>query len=332
MDPSDVRSEERRRCFRFDVDELWGSAALAIAGETIEGCLIDHSAGGFGMLVLPARAFQADELAWLRTATGTCQVRIASVIADVEIQAGEEQVEALQSLPPGPFVRLGLERLQDVTEGEDGASRYGWLERMVPFGRHASPHGMGMGLLLFVALMMAVPLGGGYAAILAARHYLPDGKNAAASGPAQPTSAGQATPDKSAAPAAEQHKDVPAASDETVAEVEMPDVAPSLPSTERFVVPASVRRLPTAVASLVPEVSRWLALTESQRAEIHRIVNSTGEALDHMEIESLDLSRTERSRQRAEAWDKAREQVQTLLTPEQRARWEKFSPEQRSAK
>ena len=87
----------------------------------------------------------------------------------------------------------------------------------------------------------------------------------------------------------------------------------------------TVRRLPGANALAWPEVVKQLQLTDVQQERIHQLIEDTSRAIRGLDRELSGEQRQQMSELRGALLDQARREAIDLLTPQQRAKWEKLN-------
>jgi hypothetical protein len=103
-------NREQRRSFRIQVPEGRERGTLYLGAIPVEVRIMDESAGGYAVALLTDAEIQQNQVLVLKTATGTCQARVARI----------EQFDDGQL--------LGLVRLEDVDEAPEPGLQSSWRE------------------------------------------------------------------------------------------------------------------------------------------------------------------------------------------------------------
>ena len=289
-------NSNRRGALRCPLPQSRQEAVLKVGEDHVMVRLVDESAEGFAVLAERTPGVEVDDVIQLWTTAGRFEVRVASIAQEGASRTYLPQVRSQVRSPS----RLGLERLRDLGIQEDRPSRMAWFDRLWQTGSAPWSSSSTTSATMLIMACVVVPVLLIIAIVQFDRplmKWLADWSKGSDFS-LRPGSRQQAPRSRrqAANPQSTIHNS-----------------QSSLYST--------IRRLPGPSALTVPEVVRELALTDTQRAEIRRILNATDEAIGQIDEYWGQDSRQALSQKRTMLLAEARRRALGVLTPQQRARW-----------
>jgi hypothetical protein len=305
------KTENQRESFRCPVAGQ-REAELVVGESRVPVVLEDESATGFGVTTRKSLGVRQGDVVQLRTSAGCFEVRVVR-FARAEAAAADEH----QKNAKGPALRLGLERIRDLTETRAPAPRsVRWRDIFFPpwiLPSRTPTLIVGIFLLLLVAI---VPVG----VILYLR--APDwpifqrvslqrltGWFRQLDGNASSQSPPSADPAGSSRLASGRPGDGA-------------DPPPLLIPESLF---STADRLIGRETGIAPKALRDLNLTPGQQRKLQQLLEQIAEALRLLDSRRAQLSDEEQARVQRKLVEAARVQALDLLTEEQQAAWKALS-------
>ncbi len=331
----DQPQRDRRSAYRCPAPASHQEATLKTEQEEFPVQLLDESAVGFAVRIQGPLSVEANDVVRLRTISGWFEVRVANVAeepaAESDLEAGESD-DRQSSDPPAPTFRLGLHRLKDVDPWDEPAARTSWFNRLplVSLTSRENP------LVLFG--FGAIVLGG---AIVLAAVFFPRGSDS-------PVTKWSNRLFKSSRSASSSQNLLPPRLTKQLSKMGrsavkaipssiVPDAAArgSAPATGtakqvsgggngKSSLHGTIRRFSGATVFTLPDVVKELSLTDTQQAEIKKIIDASSEALQHIERHWTAGSRRQRAKTRTMVHDEARRRALKVLTADQHDQWKKL--------
>ncbi len=329
---------DQRKSFRCGVAEVRQKAVLKVGTAALPVRLLDESAGGFAVEAEAPINVEEGAVGELYTGLDAYEVRIANIVelesAELEGETVETEAEP-ETETSAPLLRLGLQRLGEVEPTVRGG---GWVRDSLRYflGRLCSSGGSLA--VVTVLLVLTVVVAPGVAVVLLwATHnpviaqavpwrrigHRPIPPNKSSPQPSQPPRQQEASRRSALAFLAR-------TAEKTVAE-QSASLGGNQPAKVIDVVAERIRRLrrmvrslPGAAAFTLPEVARELQLTDEQQQQFRRIVDFTERALRHVDRRLSGSSGRQGTKSRRNIFKAASEEALSVLTDEQRTRWEKL--------
>jgi len=289
-------NSDHRGAFRCPLPQSRQEAVLKVGEDYVMARLVDESAKGFAVTTDRTPGVDVDDVIGLWTTAGRFEVRVASIAQARASRTYLPQDPGHVELPS----RLGLERLRDLGTEEPQPARLAWLDRLwhTGFSPWSSSSTSSAAMLIMACVVVPVLL------IVAMTYF------------DRPLMKRLAQWSKGSDFSLRSQSRV----ESPESRVESPEPLSTLDSRLSTLY-STIRRLPGPSALVAPEVVRELALTDTQRAEIRRIVDATDEAIGQIDEYWRQDSRQTRSEKRTMLLNEARRRALEVLTPQQHASW-----------